>query len=216
MPVAGAGRSRRLRSAPRRLLRRDRRQRLRARPAGAGAEPPPASRSTSRSRASAPRSSQRIMAAEPGEAGAVAAALLVGERSALSDGNQREPAHLRPLPHPLHLRPAHDADRRHGVLRRSRACSPSRRGWRSRGRSANGRRSRRSLVLTVYFALSGGGAATVRSYVMARDHLRRDPASTGRRSRCATSPSPPSSCSRSSRRASSSRASRCPSRRSPR
>ena len=109
---------------------------------------------------------QRIMAAQPGEAGAVAAALLVGERSALSP-ETNDSLRISGLFHILSISGLHMmliAGTTFLVVRALLALSPAlalRRPIRKWAALAA------LLVLTAYFALSGGGAATVRSYVMA-------------------------------------------------
>ena len=109
---------------------------------------------------------ERIMAAEPGEAGAVAAALLVGERSALSE-ETNENLRISGLFHILSISGLHMmlvAGTVFFTARALLALSP---------RLALERPIRKwaavaaLLVLSVYFALSGGGAATVRSFAMA-------------------------------------------------
>ena len=109
---------------------------------------------------------QRIMAAQPGEAGAVAAALLVGERSALST-ETNDSLRISGLFHILSISGLHMmliAGTTFFVVRGLLALSPSLalqmpiRKWAALAAL---------IVLTAYFALSGGGAATVRSYVMA-------------------------------------------------
>jgi competence protein ComEC len=109
---------------------------------------------------------ERIMAAEPGEAGAVAAALLVGERSGLSEATN-ESLRISGLAHILSISGLHMmlvAGSVFFVVRALLALSP-----------------RMTLTLPIrkfsaiaalaavslYLTLSGGGAATVRSYVMA-------------------------------------------------
>ena len=109
---------------------------------------------------------QRIMAAQPGEAGAVAAALLVGERSALST-ETNDSLRISGLFHILSISGLHMmliAGTTFFAVRALLALSP---------RLALRRPIRKwaalaaLLVLTAYFALSGGGSATVRAYVMA-------------------------------------------------
>ena len=108
----------------------------------------------------------RIMAAEPGEAGAVAAALLVGERSALSE-QTNESLRISGLFHILSISGLHMmlvAGTAFFVVRALLALS---------ARLALGAPIRKwaavaaLLTLTAYFTLSGGGAATVRAYTMA-------------------------------------------------
>lgn len=109
---------------------------------------------------------QRIMVAQPGEAGAVAAALLVGERSALS-AETNDSLRISGLYHILSISGLHMmliAGTTFLVVRALLALSPPlalRRPIRKWAAVAA------LLVLTAYFALSGGGAATVRAYVMA-------------------------------------------------
>ena len=109
---------------------------------------------------------QRIMAAEPGEAGAVAAALLVGERSGLS-AETNDSLRISGLYHILSISGLHMmliAGVTFFVVRGLLALSPSlalRRPIRKWAAAIA------LVVLTAYFALSGGGAATVRSYIMA-------------------------------------------------
>ena len=106
------------------------------------------------------------MAAQPGEAGAVAAALLVGERSALST-ETNDSLRISGLFHILSISGLHMmliAGTTFFVVRALLALSPTlalRRPIRKWAALAA------LLVLTAYFALSGGGSATVRSYVMA-------------------------------------------------
>jgi competence protein ComEC len=106
------------------------------------------------------------MAAEPGEAGAVAAALLVGERSALSTETNND-LRISGLYHILSISGLHMmliAGVTFFVVRGLLALSPSlalRRPIRKWAAVAA------LVVLSAYFALSGGGPATVRSYVMA-------------------------------------------------
>jgi competence protein ComEC len=108
----------------------------------------------------------RIMAAQPGEAGAVAAALLVGERSGLSE-NTNESLRISGLAHILSISGLHMmliAGTAFVVTRGLLALSP---------RLALTRPIRKwaaliaLLVVTLYLALSGGGAATLRAYIMA-------------------------------------------------
>lgn len=109
---------------------------------------------------------ERIMAAEPGEAGAVAAALLVGERSALSEETNDE-LRISGLYHILSISGLHMmlvAGTTFFMFRALFALSAQlalRRPIRKWAAVAA------LFVLTAYFALSGGGAATLRSYVMA-------------------------------------------------
>lgn len=109
---------------------------------------------------------QRIMAAEPGEAGAVAAALLVGERSALSS-ETNDNLRISGLYHILSISGLHMmliAGVTFFAVRGLLALSPSlalRRPIRKWAAAVA------LVVLSAYFALSGGGPATVRSYVMA-------------------------------------------------
>jgi competence protein ComEC len=108
----------------------------------------------------------RIMAAEPGEAGAVAAALLVGERSALS-AETNDSLRASGLAHILSISGLHMmliGGAAFFLVRAGLALSPT---------LALSRPIRKwaaiaaLVVVTAYLALSGGGAATVRAYVMA-------------------------------------------------
>jgi competence protein ComEC len=108
----------------------------------------------------------RIMAAQPGEAGAVAAALLVGERSALSE-ETNESLRLSGLAHILSISGLHMmliAGAAFYAVRALLALSPRLalaypiRKWAA---------AAALLVVTVYLVLSGGAVATVRAYVMA-------------------------------------------------
>ncbi|HEX9904331.1 MAG TPA: ComEC/Rec2 family competence protein, partial [Propylenella sp.] len=108
----------------------------------------------------------RITAAEPGEAGAVAAALLVGERSGLSEATN-ESLRISGLAHILAISGLHMmlvAGTAFFAVRAGLALSP---------RLALARPIRKwaalaaILVATIYLALSGGSVATVRAYVMA-------------------------------------------------
>jgi len=108
----------------------------------------------------------RIMAAEPGEAGAVAAALLVGERSALST-ETNDSLRISGLFHILSISGLHMmlvAGTAFFLVRALLALSP---------RLALTQPIRKwaaiaaLLVVSLYFALSGGGTATVRAFVMA-------------------------------------------------
>jgi competence protein ComEC len=108
----------------------------------------------------------RIMAAEPGEAGAVAAALLVGERSALSE-ETNESLRISGLAHILSISGLHMmliAGAAFVAVRALLALSP---------RLALTKPIRKwaaiaaLIVVTIYLTLSGGGSATVRAYVMA-------------------------------------------------
>ena len=109
---------------------------------------------------------ERIMSAQPGEAGAVAAALLVGERSALSE-KTNDDLRVSGLYHIISISGLHMmlvGGTTFFVLRALFALSPRltlRRPIRKWAAVAA------LMVLTAYFALSGGGAATLRSYVMA-------------------------------------------------
>lgn len=109
---------------------------------------------------------ERIMAAEPGEAGAVASALLVGERSALSE-ETNENLRISGLFHILSISGLHMMLVGGAVFFAVRALlALSQRlalKWPIRKWAAVAA----LLALTAYFALSGGGAATLRSYVMA-------------------------------------------------
>jgi competence protein ComEC len=109
---------------------------------------------------------QRILAAQPGEAGAVAAALLVGERSVLSQ-ETNDSLRISGLFHILSISGLHMmliAGTTFMGVRALLALSPSLalqrpiRKWAALAAL---------MVLTCYFTLSGGGAATVRAYVMA-------------------------------------------------
>lgn len=108
----------------------------------------------------------RIMAAEPGEAGAVASALLVGERSALSE-ETNENLRISGLFHILSISGLHMmlvGGTVFFTIRALLAISPQlalRRPIRKWSAVAA------LLALALYFALSGGGAATLRAYVMA-------------------------------------------------
>jgi competence protein ComEC len=108
----------------------------------------------------------RIMAAEPGEAGAVAAALLVGERSTIST-ETNENLRRSGLAHILSISGLHMmlvAGTVFYLLRAVLALSP---------RLALGRPIRKwsavaaLVAATAYLAVSGGNVATVRAYVMA-------------------------------------------------
>jgi competence protein ComEC len=110
--------------------------------------------------------SARIIAAEPGQAGAVAATLLVGDRSGLSEVT-KENLRIAGLAHILAISGLHMmlvAGTAFFVLRALFALSP---------RLALAFPIRKwaavvaLIVVTIYLALSGGGAATVRAYVMA-------------------------------------------------
>jgi competence protein ComEC len=109
---------------------------------------------------------ERIMTASPGEGGAVAAALLVGERSALST-ETNEDLRVSGLAHILSISGLHMmliAGTTFLLVRAGLALFPS---------LALARPIRKwaavaaLIVVTIYLALSGGGVATVRSYVMA-------------------------------------------------
>ncbi|MBA3516603.1 MAG: ComEC/Rec2 family competence protein [Rhizobiales bacterium] len=109
---------------------------------------------------------QRITALAPGEAGAVAAALLVGERSALSE-KTNESLRISGLAHILSISGLHMmliAGAAFFAVRAALALSPTLaltrpiRKWAAVAAL---------IVVTVYLALSGGGVATVRAYVMA-------------------------------------------------
>jgi competence protein ComEC len=108
----------------------------------------------------------RIMAAEPGEAGAVAAALLVGERSALS-AETTESLRASGLAHILSISGLHMmliGGAAYLFVRAGLALSPA---------LALSRPIRKwaavaaLVVVTAYLALSGGGAATMRAWIMA-------------------------------------------------
>jgi competence protein ComEC len=108
----------------------------------------------------------RIIAAQPGEAGAVAAALLVGERAGLSEATN-ESLRLSGLAHILSISGLHMmliAGTAFFSVRAALALSPG---------LALARPIRKwaalaaLLVVSFYLALSGGGVATVRAYVMA-------------------------------------------------
>ena len=108
----------------------------------------------------------RVLAAEPGEAGAVAAALLVGERSALS-AETNDSLRASGLAHILSISGLHMmliGGAAFFLVRALLALSPALaltmpiRKWAA---------SAGLLVVTVYLALSGGGAATLRAYVIA-------------------------------------------------
>jgi competence protein ComEC len=108
----------------------------------------------------------RIFAAEPGEAGALAAALLVGERSALS-AETNESLRISGLAHILSISGLHMmliSGTAFFVMRAVLALSP-------RLALVHPIRKWAALialvVVTLYFTLSGGGAATLRAYVMA-------------------------------------------------
>lgn len=109
---------------------------------------------------------ERIVAAEPGQAGAVAAALLVGDRSGLAEAT-KESLRIAGLAHILAISGLHMmlvAGTTFFVLRALFALSPGLSlGFPIRKWAA----ICALLVVTTYLALSGGGAATVRAYVMA-------------------------------------------------
>lgn len=109
---------------------------------------------------------ERIMAAEPEEAGAVAAALLVGERSTISS-ETKESLRRSGLAHILAISGLHMmlvAGTVFYLVRALLALSPGLalsqpiRKWAAGGAL---------LMATVYLALSGGNVATIRAYVMA-------------------------------------------------
>ena len=109
---------------------------------------------------------ERIAAVEPGEAGAVAAALLVGDRSGISQ-TTNENLRIAGLAHILAISGLHMmliAGTAFFFVRALFALSPRLalaypiRKW-AAGAALS--------VVTIYLALSGGGAATVRAYVMA-------------------------------------------------
>lgn len=109
---------------------------------------------------------KRILDAEPGEAGGVAAALLVGERSRISEAT-KESLRRSGLAHILAISGLHMmlvAGTVFYALRALLALSPSLalsrpiRKWAAVGAL---------IMATVYLALSGGNVATVRAYVMA-------------------------------------------------
>jgi competence protein ComEC len=109
---------------------------------------------------------ERILAAEPGEAGAVAAALLVGERSSLSE-ETNESLRRSGLAHILSISGLHMmliAGAAFFAVRAALALSPRLalaypiRKWAAAIALA---------VVTLYLILSGGAVATVRAYVMA-------------------------------------------------
>lgn len=109
---------------------------------------------------------ERIMAAEPGEAGAVAAALLVGERSRIS-AETKENLRASGLAHVLAISGLHMmlvAGTVFFILRAMLALSPG---------LALARPIRKwsafaaLLAATAYLALSGGNVATIRAFVMA-------------------------------------------------
>ena len=109
---------------------------------------------------------ERVMAAEPGEAGAVASALLVGERSAIS-AETNESLRRSGLAHVLAISGLHMmlvAGTVFYLVRALLALSP---------RLVLARPVRKwaaiaaLLMATIYLALSGGNVATIRAYVMA-------------------------------------------------
>jgi competence protein ComEC len=109
---------------------------------------------------------ERVMAAEPGEAGAVAAALLVGERSAISS-ETKESLRRSGLAHILAISGLHMmlvAGTVFYFVRALLALSPGLalsqpiRNWAAAGAL---------FAATVYLTLSGGNVATIRAYVMA-------------------------------------------------
>lgn len=108
----------------------------------------------------------RIMSAQPGEAGAVAAALLVGERAGLSE-ETNESLRLSGLAHLLSISGLHMmliAGTAFFFVRAGLALSP---------RLALSRPIRKwaaiaaLIVVSIYLALSGGAIATIRAYIMA-------------------------------------------------
>ncbi len=109
---------------------------------------------------------ERIVALEPGQAGAIAAALLVGERSGISN-EAKDDLRIAGLAHILAISGLHMmliGGTAFFFLRALLALSPRLslaypiRKW-AAGAAL--------VVVTIYLALSGGGAATVRAYVMA-------------------------------------------------
>jgi competence protein ComEC len=108
----------------------------------------------------------RILAAEPDEAGAVAAALLVGERGALST-ETNDSLRVSGLAHILSISGLHMmliGGTAFFLVRALLALSPALALTRPIRKWAA---SAALLVVTFYLALSGGGAATLRAYVMA-------------------------------------------------
>ncbi len=109
---------------------------------------------------------ERILEAEPGEAGGVAAALLVGERSRISEAT-KESLRDSGLAHILAISGLHMmlvAGTVFFLVRALLALSPSL----ALGRPIRKWAAVAALVMaTVYLALSGGNVATVRAYVMA-------------------------------------------------
>jgi competence protein ComEC len=108
----------------------------------------------------------RILAAEPGEAGAVAAALLVGERGALS-AETNDSLRVSGLAHILSISGLHMmliGGTAFFVVRALLALSPALTLTRPIRKWAA---CAALLIVTLYLALSGGGAATLRAYVMA-------------------------------------------------
>jgi competence protein ComEC len=109
---------------------------------------------------------QRIVSVEPGEAGALAAALLVGDRSGLSE-TTKDNLRISGLAHILAISGLHMmliAGTAFFFIRALLALSPRLaltfpiRKWAALAAL---------VVVSLYFVLSGGGAATVRAYVMA-------------------------------------------------
>jgi competence protein ComEC len=108
----------------------------------------------------------RILAAEPGEAGAVAAALLVGERGALS-AETNDSLRVSGLAHILSISGLHMmliGGTAFFLVRALLALSPALALTRPIRKWAA---CAALLIVTLYLALSGGGAATLRAYVMA-------------------------------------------------
>ena len=108
----------------------------------------------------------RIRAAVPGDAGAIASALITGKRDAIS-APVNDAMYISSLAHVLSISGYHMArGRGRGVLRGARAARARRRRSRCATRSRNGRRSRRSVAAFFYLLLSGAEVATQRSFIM--------------------------------------------------
>ncbi|WP_161140069.1 ComEC/Rec2 family competence protein [Propylenella binzhouense] len=112
------------------------------------------------------RAVDRILGIAPGEAGAVAAALLVGERGGLSDAT-KESLQRSGLAHIISISGLHMmlvAGTAFFLVRAFLALSPAL----ALGRPIRGWAAVAALVVaTAYLAISGGSVATVRAYVMA-------------------------------------------------